>query len=95
MPLEEKDMDRVFELDCKEFLKKMEINKFYSYPEMSKLILENSIHKPQLNTVNENSASVTLDIAFVEAVIQSQYAVGKLRAAEKDGERYYSKVDSH
>ncbi len=60
MPLEEKDMDRVFELGCKEFLKKMEINKFYSYTEMSKLILENSIHKPQLNTLNENSASVTL-----------------------------------
>jgi len=34
-------------------------------------------------------------MAYVEAVIQAQYAIGKLRAAEKDGERYYSKVESH
>lgn len=95
MPLEKKDMDRVFDLGCKEFLKKMENNKFYSYKEMIKLILENSIHRPQLNAVHENTANVTLDMAFVEAVIQAQYAVGKLRAAEKDGERYYSKVSSH
>ena len=77
MPLKEKDMDRVFDLGCKEFLKKMENGKFYSYAEMSKLILENSIHRPQLT------------------VIQAQYAVGNLRAAEKDGERYYSKVKSN
>jgi hypothetical protein len=34
-------------------------------------------------------------MAYVEAVIQAQYAIGNLRAAEKDGERYYAKVDSH
>ena len=40
MPLEESDMDRVFDLGCKQFLKKMQNGKFYSYPEISKLILE-------------------------------------------------------
>jgi len=95
MPLKEKDMDRVFDLGCKEFLKKMENGKFYSYAEMSKLILENSIHRPQLTEVHENSTNLTLNMAFVEAVIQAQYAVGNLRAAEKDGERYYSKVKSN
>ena len=62
---------------------------------MSKLILENSIHSPQLKTYSDSSARMVLDMAYVEAVIQSQYAIGNLRAAEKDGERYYSKVDSN
>jgi hypothetical protein len=95
MPLEESDMDRVFDLGCKQFLKKMQNGKFYSYPEISKLILENSIHKPQLEINSDSSASTVLEMAYVEAVIQAQYAIGNLRAAEKDGERYYSKVDSH
>lgn len=95
MPLEESDMDRVFDLGCKQFLKKMQNCKFYSYQEISKLILENSIHKPQLETNSDSSASQVLDLAYVEAVIQAQYAIGNLRAAEKNGERYYSKVDSH
>jgi hypothetical protein len=95
MPFEESDMDRVFDLGCKQFLKKMESCKFYSYQEISKLILENSIHKPRLETNCDSSASTVLDMAYVEAVIQAQYAIGNLRAAEKNGERYYSKVDSH
>jgi hypothetical protein len=95
MPLEESDMDRVFDLGCKQFLKKMQNCKFYSYQEISKLILENSIHKPQLETNSDSSASQVLDLAYIEAVIQAQYATGNLRAAEKNGERYYSKVDSH
>ena len=95
MPLEESDMDRIFDLGCKQFLKKMGKGKFYSYQEISKLILENSIHRPRLETYADSSASMILDMAYVEAVIQAQYAVGNLRAAEKDGERYYSKVDSH
>jgi len=41
MPLEESDMDRLFDLGCKQFLRKMQNSKFYSYQEMSKLILEN------------------------------------------------------
>jgi len=93
MPLEESDMDRVFDLGCKQFLKKMQKGKFYSYQEMSKLILENSLHKPRLEKNCDSSASKVLDMAYVEAVIQAQYAKGTLRAAEKDGERYYSKVD--
>jgi hypothetical protein len=48
MPLEESDMDRVFDLGYKQFLKKMQKGKFYSHQEISKLILENSIHKPRL-----------------------------------------------
>ena len=95
MPLEESDMDRVFDLGCKQFLKKMQNGKFYSNPEISKLILENSIHRPRLETNPDSSASKVLDMAYVEAVIQAQYAHGNLRAAEKDGERYYSKIDSH
>ena len=95
MPLEESDMDRVFDLGCKQFLKKMQNCKFYSYQEISKLILENSIHRPRLETNPDSSVSIVLDMAYVEAVIQAQYAIGNLRAAEKDGERYYSKVDSH
>ena len=43
----------------------------------------------------DSSASTVLDMAYVEAVIQAQYAIGNLRAAEKNGQRYYSKVDSH
>jgi len=95
MPLEESDMDSVFDLGCKLFLKKMQKGKFYSFQEMSKLILENSIHRPRLETYADSSANMVLDMAYVEAVIQAQYATGKLKAAEKDGERYYSKVDSH
>jgi hypothetical protein len=67
--------------------------KFYSYQEISKLILEKSIHKPQLETNSDSSASKVLDIAYVEAVIQAH--LGNMRAAEKNGERYYFKVDSH
>jgi hypothetical protein len=94
MPLEETDMDTLFELGCKLFLKKMENGKYYSYQEMSQLILENSVHRPQIKTVSDNSSGLILDMAYVEAVIQAQYAVGNLKAAEKDGERYYSKVES-
>ena len=94
MPLEESDMDRVFDLGCKQFLKKMQNGKFYSNPEIIKLILENSIHRPQLEINSDSSASTVLDIAYVEAAIQAKYAIGNLRAAEKNGERYYSKVDS-
>ena len=95
MPLEEADMDRIFDLGCKQFLKKMEKGNFYSYQEMSNLILENSIHRPRLETNSDSSASMVLDMAYVEAVIQAQYATGNLRAAEKDGKRYYSKVESY
>ncbi len=95
MPLEESDMDIVFDLGCKQFLKKMQKGKYYSYKEMIKLILENSIHRPRLETKADRSSSTVLDMAYVEAVIQAQYATGKLRAAEKDGDRYYSKVDSN
>jgi len=94
MPLEESEMDRVFDLGCKQFLKKMQNCKYYSYEEISKLILKNSIHRPRLETNSDSSASMVLDMAYVEAVIQAQYAIGNLRAAEKNGERYYSKVDS-
>ena len=95
MPLEEADMDKVFDVGCKRFLRKMQNGKYYSYQELSKLILENSIHRPQLETISDSSASIVLDMAYVEAVIQAQYAVGNLKAAAKDGERYYSKVESH
>ena len=93
MPLERTDMDRIFDLRCKQFLKKMEKGKFYSYIEMSDLILKNSLHRPHLEpTEAKNSASVVLDMSYVESVIQAQYAVGSLRCGEKDGERYYCKV---
>jgi hypothetical protein len=63
MPLEESEMDRVFDLGCKLFLKKMQIGKFYSYQEISKLILENSIHRLRLETYSDSSASTVLDMA--------------------------------
>ncbi len=91
MPFDEKDMEKVFDLKCKYFLKKMETNKFYSYDEISSLILANSLHRPQLSSL-EKSANTVLNMAYVEAVIQAQYAVGNLRCGEKDGERYYSKT---
>lgn len=94
MPLEESNMDRVFDLGCKQFLKKMQNCKFYSYKEMTELILENSIHRPRLESIADVSLSTVLDLAYVEAVIQSQYAIGNLRVAEKNGERYFSKVDT-
>jgi hypothetical protein len=91
LPLEEKDMDKVFDLKCKYFLKKMQTGKFYSYEEMKELILENSVHRPQ-HPSSEQSANAVLDLAYVEAVIQAQYAVGNLRCGEKNGQRYYSKT---
>jgi hypothetical protein len=91
MPLDEKDMEKVFDLKCKYFLKKMEAGKFYSYDEMRQLILETSLHRPKLASV-EHSVGAVLDLAYVEAVIQAQYAVGNLRCGEKDGQRYYSKA---
>jgi hypothetical protein len=32
------------------------------------------------------------DLAYFESVVQAQYAVGNLRTAKKNGNRYYSKV---
>ncbi len=90
MPLDEQDMEKVFDLKCKYFLKRMEAGKFYSYDEISQLILESSLHRPQLSL--EKTANSILDIAYVEAVIQAQYAVGNLRCGEKNGQRYYSKT---
>ncbi len=92
MPLEEKDMDKIYDLGCKLFLKKMKSREFYSYQEISKLILENSVHRPHIENESNTSSSQVLDMAYVEAVIQAQYAVGNLRAAQKNGERYYAKV---
>ncbi len=91
MPLDEKDMEKVFDLKCKYFLKKMEADKFYSYDEMKKLILETSLHRPKLSSA-EQSVNAVLDLAYVEAVIQAQYAVGNLRCGERNGQRYYSKT---
>lgn len=91
MPLDEQDMEIVFDLRCKYFLKKMEAGKFYSYDELRNLILESSRHRPQLPS-SEESANEIVDVAYVEAVIQAQYAVGNLRCGEKDGKRYYSKT---
>jgi hypothetical protein len=91
MSLDEQDMEKVFDLKCKYFLKKMEAGKFYSYSEISQLILTSSFHRPQLPS-SEKLANMVLDMAYVEAVIQAQYAVGNLRCGEKDGERYYSKT---
>jgi hypothetical protein len=91
MPLDEKDMDKVFDLKCKYFLKKMEVGKFYSYAEIKNLILLSSLHRPQLPST-DNSANPVLDIAYVEAVIQAQYAVGALKCGEKNGQRYYAKI---
>lgn len=89
MPLEEKDMEKIFDLKCKYFLKKMQAGKFYSYDEMKQLILESSLHRP---TIASKEQSTVLDMAYVEAVIQAQYAVGNLRCDEKNKQRYYSKT---
>ena len=70
MPLDEQDMEKVFDLKCKYFLEKMEAGKFYSYDELSQLILASSLHRPQLPS-SEKSANAILDMAYVEAVIQS------------------------
>ena len=91
MPLDEKDMEIVFDLKCKYFLTKMELGKFYSYVEMKELILLSSLHRPRLPSTDK-SANAVLDIAYVEAVIQAQYAVGALKCGEKNGQRYYAKI---
>jgi hypothetical protein len=91
MPLNEEDLDHVFDLQCKLFLKKMKKDQFYSYDEIKDLILNNSLHRPQLNNT-KGSINIIVDIAYVEAVIQAQFAVGNLRCGEKDGKRYYAKV---
>ena len=90
LPLEEKDLDKLFDLKCKNFLKKMITGKYYSYNEIAELILKNSFHLPHLK--DKKSANNILDIAYVESVIQAQYAVGNLRCGEKNGERYYSRI---
>ncbi len=91
MPLDEQDMEKVFDLKCKYFLERMVADKFYSYDEISQLILQSSLHRPKLSS-SEKKANSILDIAYVEAVIQAQYAVGNLRCGEKAGQRYYSKT---
>jgi hypothetical protein len=91
MPLDEREMEKVFDLKCKHFLKMMIAGKFYSYDEMSKLILSSSLHRPQLSSL-DSSINAVLDVAYVEAVIQAQYAVGNLRCGEKNGQRFYSKT---
>lgn len=91
MPLDEKDMEKVFDLKCKCFLKKMETGKFYSYAEIKELILSNSLHTPKLPSTDK-SANAVLEIAYVEAVIQAQYAIGALKCGEKNGQRYYAKI---
>ncbi len=94
MPLDERDMEKVFDLGCKYFLEKMGGGKFYSYDEISQLILRSSLHRPRLLS-SEESANRVLDMAYVEAVIQAQYAVGNLRCGEKNGQRFYSKAEKH
>ncbi len=69
----------------------MDAGKFYSYDELSQLILTSSLHRPQLPS-QKKVANTVLDLAYVEAVIQAQYAVGNLRCGEKDGKRYYAKT---
>jgi hypothetical protein len=91
MPVDEEDLEKVFDLKCKFFLKKMKDGKFYSYDELKDLILTSSLHRPHLPHIN-NSENAILDIAYVEAVIQAQYAVGNLRCGEKDGKRYYART---
>jgi len=91
LPLDEQDMEKVFDLKCKHFLEKMEAGKFYSYGEISQLILTSSLHRPQILS-SEKSANAVLDLAYVEAVIQAQYAVGNLRCGERNGQRFYSKT---
>jgi hypothetical protein len=91
MPLNEEDLDHVFDLKCKLFLQEMKKEQFYSYDEIKDLILKSSIHGPQLNNA-KGSENIIVDIAYVEAVIQAQFAVGNLRCGEKDGKRYYAKV---
>jgi hypothetical protein len=91
LPLNEEDLDQVFDLKCKLFLKKMKKDQFYSYDEIKDLILNSSIHRPQLNNA-KGIENLIVDIAYVEAVIQAQFAVGNLRCGEKDGKRYYAKV---
>jgi hypothetical protein len=90
MPLEERYMEKLFDLKCKYFLKKMETDKFYSYEELTQIILASSHHRPHLSS-SEKSANKILDLAYVEAVIQAQYAVGNLRCGERNGQRFYSK----
>jgi hypothetical protein len=89
MPLDEKDMERVFDLRCKNFLRKMDAGKFYSYEEIANLILSSSLHRPTM--LSECLANAVLEMAYVEAVIQAQYAVGNLRCGEKNGQRFYAK----
>ncbi len=91
MPFEEKDMEKVFDLKCKYFLKKMQAGKFYSYDELKQLILESSLHRPTLSSSGQ-SVNAVLDAAYVEAVIQAQYAVGNLRCGEKNNQRFYAKT---
>ena len=70
---------------------KMDVSKFYSYDELKTIILANSVHRLQLSST-ESSVKAILDTAYVESVIQAQYAVGNLRCGEKNGERYYAKI---
>ena len=111
MPLEEKEMDEVFELKSKDFLTKMESGKFYSVDEIYELITGNRLDKigqevipPEFKDKQILATTETLgivingviricgDLSFFESVVQAQYAVGNLRTAKKNGNRYYSKA---
>lgn len=97
MPLDEKEMDKVFDLKRKEFLTKMDVGKFYSIDEITELILGKKLDISEIKRRDflegtKGMVSVILEMAYVESVIEAQFAIGSLRYAEKNGIPYYSKA---
>jgi hypothetical protein len=45
-----------------------------------------------LGIVTKGVIRICSDLSYFESVVQAQYAVGNLRAAKKNGKRYYCKA---
>lgn len=80
----------------------MDNGKFYSIGELSEFILgkrldektiKSELHGKDIEETMSKSVSTMLDLAYLDSVIEAQYAVGNLRIAWKNGQKYYSKTN--
>jgi hypothetical protein len=106
MPLDEKDMDNLLTfqtVDTKytEFISKMEKGKYYSQSEMATLILGKplainesliDLKSTNLKLKLERFSDTIKDISFVNCALEINRALGKLKAAEKNNDLYYTLV---
>jgi len=106
MPLKEDELDEVIDIPWKKLLESMEDGKYYSINEMSQKIIGREIigleaiqkylDPGKLTTapieyVLSNLTVYIVDVAYVQTVLTSLVAIGKLKVGLKDGMPYYCK----